>query len=248
MLTDPQKSKRVIEDARRLEAVRAFYETGDEDLLGPLLADLRPILTAFLKSKGIHNRELRKDLVQDSVAAILLGLRKRQFEATGRVASWAMKISWVTYAAFLEGKKELPSRPGSDEDPFLLLGEKVSAPPDGLAEASEEQARAIALIKGATQVVLSLDVHARNVLLSYFYHGQDRTEACASLGISAGRYVGRLRRGLGALREWGATQQAPAAELYAALARIDTGNLFKERPHQHLTWRQKKAAKENHKS
>jgi RNA polymerase sigma factor (sigma-70 family) len=228
MPTKAQLSAHAIEDARHLEVVGVFYQTDNEALLGPVLAELRPRLAAFLHSKKVVNQELLADIVQDALEQILLGLRKRQFGARGKLSSWAMQIAWLTYADALESKKGRPSRPGSFEDPFLLIIEKSTCSADELVANGEEEARASALIKGATRVVLGLDINARNAVLAYFYYGHSQPEAAAHLGITMGRFLVRLGRGLTALREWGAQQQAPTAELYEALSRVDTGDLFRQ--------------------
>ena len=242
MPTEAQLSAWDIEDANHIKAVHIFYATGNENVLGPVLADVCRRLPLFLRKKRAISQELLNDVVQDSLEEILLGLRKQGYVSTGKLMSWAMAICWNVYLDHLGRYKDKPSEPGPHEDPFLLVIERSADSADELVVANEEEARATALIKGATRVVLGLDINARNALLAYFYHGHSSQEAAAHLGISVGKFIGRYKRGIAALRECGAQQQAPTAELYKALSRIDTGDLFRDPP-QRLSWRAKQAAR-----
>ena len=228
MATKAQLSARAAESARHLEAVRAFYQTGDEELLRPVFADLRPCLCAFLSSKRIFDEELMNDLVQDSLVLVLAALRKKQWGcgARGKLTSWAIEIAYKEFLHHL--RKPRPSDPGSSEDPFLLLGQESSRTADELLASSEEEAKAADLVKAATQAVLALDGNARNAVVLHFYRGLTPTAAAEQMGVHVHRFNARLARGLEALREWGARQSAPTAEVYAALRRVNTGELFRE--------------------
>jgi RNA polymerase sigma factor (sigma-70 family) len=216
------------QDARHREAVRAYYDTGNEQLLGPVLAELRPRLVDFLKYKGVHEAQQVEDLTQEALTKTLTELRAHQFSFAGSVASWAMSIGWYRVTASYRNKKGKPSQPGMDEDPFLLLSTTLATPADEFSQ--EEKAQAETVVAAVTHAVLGLDASARACVLMHYYQGLPEATAAAKLGIAESQFKTRLRRGLTSLREWGTRNRhlAPAADVYAALVRIDSGDLFRE--------------------
>jgi RNA polymerase sigma factor (sigma-70 family) len=217
------------QDARHKEAVRTYYATNDETLLGPVLAELRPRLVDFLKNKGVRDPQSVEDSVQEALITTLTELRKQQFSFTGSVASWALTICWHCFAANYH-KKNKPSQPGQDEDPFLLLSTTLATPAESLPISQEEEAQAGAVVEAVTHAVLDLDANARACVLMHYYQGLPEATAAARLGIAESQFKARLRRGLTSLREWGTRNAhlAPAADVYAALLRVDSGDLFRE--------------------
>jgi RNA polymerase sigma factor (sigma-70 family) len=216
------------QDARHREAVRAYYDTGNEALLGPVLAELRPRLVDFLNAKGLRDTQRREDLVQEALVNTLTGLRKQQFSFTGSLASWALATCWHCFTATLSSHKHKPSLPGMDEDPFLLLSATLATPAEAVSQEDEQQAGAV--VAAVTHAVLGLDASARACVLLHYYQGLPEATAAARLGIAESQFKARLRRGLTSLREWG-TRHAhltPGADLYAALVRVDSGDLFRE--------------------
>lgn len=218
------------QDARHREAVRTYYETGNEALLGPVLAELRPRLVDFLVVKGIRDTQRREDLVQEALAVILTELRVHKYTATGTVTSWALAICWHCFTASYHSKKGTPSQPSQDEDPFLLLADALAAPADELPVRQEDERQAGAVVAAVTHAVLGLDASARACVLMHYYQGLPEATAAAKLGIAESQFKARLRRGLTSLREWGTRHAhlAPAADVYAALLRVDSGDLFRE--------------------
>jgi RNA polymerase sigma factor (sigma-70 family) len=221
-------TKRQQQDARHREAVRAYYDTRNEALLGPVLAELRPRLVDFLLSKNLHDAERREDLVQEALAESLIGLRKQQFKFAGSVASWAMSISWYCFTNSLNRKKDWITQPGQDEDPFLLLSATLATPAEECSQEDERNAGAV--VAAVTHAVLNLDASASACVLMYYYQGLPEAMAAAKLGIAESQFKARLRRGLTSLREWGTRHAhlAPGADLYAALVRVNSGDLFRE--------------------
>jgi RNA polymerase sigma factor (sigma-70 family) len=218
------------QDARHLEAVRTYYDTGNEALLGPVLAELRPRLVDFLKAKGLRDSQRVEDLVQEGLATILTEVRAHKFAFTGSVTSWSLTICWHCFAASYQSKKGKPSQPGQEEDPFLLLATSLAAPAQELAVSQEEESQAGAVVEAVTHAVLGLDPSARACVLMHYYQGLPEATAAARLGIAQSQFKARLRRGLTSLREWGTRNShlAPAADVYAALLRVDSGDLFRE--------------------
>jgi len=213
------------QDARHREVVRAYYETGDEALLNPMLAELRPRLVDFFKVKGPRDAELIADLTQDALAQALKSLHRKLYTGTGSMASWLNEIGWRCYIAHLKRKTNLITRPGMNEDPFLLLA--LTDDEDAAVEPAEA-ARAGALVMGATDAVLDLDADARAAVALHYYQGLPVKEAAQQLGISANMVRVRLRRGLAQLQSWANTQPRPTADTYAAVRHLDTGPLFQE--------------------
>lgn len=217
------------QDARHQEAVRTYYDTGNEALLGPVLTELRPRLVAFLEGKGVRDNNQLEDLVQETLTHSLTDLRKQQFSFVGSVASWAMTICWHRFADSLTKKNRI-TQPGQDEDPFLLLSATLAAPADELPVSQEDKQQAEAVVSAVTHAVLGLDASARACVLLHYYQGLPEATAAARLGIAESQFKARLRRGLTSLREWGTRNAhlAPAADVYAALLRVDSGDLFRE--------------------
>lgn len=216
------------QDARHREAVRAYYDTGNEALLGPMLAELRPRLVDFLKGKGVREAQQVEDLTQEALTKTLTELRAHKFSFTGSVASWVMSIGWYRVTASYRNKKGKPSQPGQDEDPFLLLSTTLATPTDEFSQ--EDERRAGAVVEAVTHAVLGLDPSARACVLMHYYQGLPEATAAARLGIAQSQFKARLKRGLTSLREWGSLNRhlAPATEVYAALLRVDSGDLFRE--------------------
>jgi RNA polymerase sigma factor (sigma-70 family) len=210
--------------------VRTYYETGNEAPLGPVLAELRPRLVDFLDSKGLRNAEQVQDLVQEALATILTEIRAHKFVPTCTVAPWAMSICWHRFTASYHCKKDKITQPGQDEDPFLLLSATLASPAEESSISQEEEAQASAVVEAVTHAVLGLDPTARACVLMHYYQGLPEATAAAKLGIAESQFKARLRRGLTSLREWGTRHAhlAPAADVYAALLRVDSGDLFRE--------------------
>ncbi len=223
-------TKRQQQDARHREAVRAYYDTGNEALLGPVLAELRPRLVDFLRSKEVRKAELLQDLVQEGMAIALTSLRAHKYTFAGSVAAWASSICWYCFTDSLKKKKDRITQPGQDEDPFLLLSTTLATPADELPISQEDEQQAGAVVAAVTHAVLGLDASARACVLMHYYQGLPEATAAARLGIAESQFKARLRRGLTSLREWGTRHAhlAPAADVYAALLRVDSGDLFRE--------------------
>ncbi|MGI4822269.1 MAG: RNA polymerase sigma factor [Janthinobacterium lividum] len=233
MATESTKALREKQDARDREAVRIYYETGSERALGPLLESLRPRLKAFLRSMGVVAPDLLDEVTQWALVDLLKALRNRlaSKQHIGNFFALAATCAWTAFRQYR--RRELrhgqPSSPGSQEDPFLLVtGSAASVEPQEESDNAEEEARASELIKAATKAVMSLDTNARNAVVLHFYHGLSAGVASQQLGINRARFLSRLSRGLEGLREWGTQQTAPTAEIYAALSRVNTGDLFRE--------------------
>jgi RNA polymerase sigma factor (sigma-70 family) len=218
------------QDARHQEAVRTYYATGNEALLGPVLAELRPRLVDFLWGKGLRETQRVEDTIQEALTAALTNLRAHKFTFAGSVASWAMTICWHCFAYSQRRKKDKIAQPGRDEDPFLLLSTSLATPAEELAEMQEDAGQAGAVVEAVTHAVLGLDPSARACVLMHYYQGLPEATAAARLGIAESQFKARLRRGLTSLREWGTRNAhlAPAADVYAALLRVDSGDLFRE--------------------
>jgi len=221
---------RQLQDARHREVVRAYYATGDEALLGPVLAELRPRLLAFLHSKGLRDAEQGADLVQETLAAVLTGLRAQQYTGTGSVAAWALKTCWHDFVDSRRHKTNAITQPGAAEDPFLLLATALATPAEDLPSRWEDEERAGAVVAAATHAVLGLDPTARVCVLLHYYQGLSEAAAATRLGIAETTFRARLRRGLADLRAWGSCHRhlAPAPDVYAALPRVSSGDLFRE--------------------
>ena len=223
--------QRQCQDARHAAAVRTYYEANDEALLGPVFDELRPRLMDFLRFKGVPDTGLIEDLVQEALAATLAQLRRHKFEFAGSVGSWAVGICWYCFTQHQRRWANKPTRPGSHEDPFLLLPACTTVPAELLPIRAEDEARAGAVLEAATHAVLGLDPNARAVVVLHYYHGYTVEDAAAQLGIDARLARERLRRGLDGLRQWGSTHRhlAPTADVYTALPRLDSGDLFHDR-------------------
>ena len=218
------------QNARHREAVRTYYETGHEALLGPVLAELRPCLVSFLRSKGLRDTRQIEYLVQEALVMVLTDLRAHKYAPTSAVVAWAMGICWHRFTDSLKTKKNHITQPSQDEDPFLLLSAELATPAEELPVRQEEKQQAEAVVEAVTHAVLNLDASARTCVLMYYYQGLPEATAAAKLGIAESQFKARLRRGLTSLREWGTRHAhlAPAADVYAALLRVDSGDLFRE--------------------
>jgi RNA polymerase sigma factor (sigma-70 family) len=221
---------RAQQDARHREVVAAYYATGDETLLGPVLAELRPRLLDFLIGRGLHAPQLRADLVQEALIATLTDLRAHRYTGTGSLTSWAMTICWHCFTADYRRKTNAITQPGADEDPFLLLATALATPAEDLPSSQEDEQRASTVVEAATHAVLGLDPNARVCVLLHYYQGLSEAAAATQLGIAETTFRARLRRGLSDLRAWGQRHRhlAPAPDVYAALLRVSSGDLFRE--------------------
>jgi RNA polymerase sigma factor (sigma-70 family) len=212
------------QDARHLEAVGAYYQTGDEQLLGPMLADLREQALAYLRGTlRMSDTERAEDLAQEALAKLLDAFRARRYEPTRPPGVLLCVLCLYGYRA---AKRAKPSDPSQHEDPFLLVSTTHAIAPDEVR--AENEAQAATMVAAATQAVLGLDAGARAAVLLHYYQGLPEAEAAARLGISETAFGARLQRGLAALRQWAATTARPTADVYAALSRLDTGSLFSE--------------------
>ena len=221
---------RQTQDARHLEAVRAYYATSNEALLGPLLTELRPRLLGFLRGKNIQGPERRADLVQETLVLVLTDLRARKYTATGSVISWALSICWHRFTDSLKSRKDKPSQPGVDENPFLLLPASLATPAEELPVRQEDAQRAGAVVAAATHAVLGLEPSARTCVLLTYYQGLSAADAAAQLGLAESTFRARLEFGLTSLRTWGQhhAHLAPGPDIYEALPHLNSGDLFRE--------------------
>jgi len=221
---------RQLQDARHREVVHAYYATGDESQLGAMLADVRPQLLEFLKSKGLRDAGQRADLVQEALLAMLTALRAHKYTGKGRVVSWALTICWHCFTASYNRKTNRITEPGRDENPFLLLPTHVATPAEELPISQEEEQRAGSVVAAATHAVLGLEPAARVCVLLTYYQGLSEAAAATQLGLTKPAFRARLRQGLADLQAWGQRHAhlAPAPEIYAALPRLSSGNLFRE--------------------
>lgn len=215
-------SNRANQDARHREAVGIYYATGDEAALAPMLTELRPRLLALAKTTfGMRQPERAEDLVQQTLADLLMQVQAKHYTGTGTVAAYA-----GAHLRFLclRSRRLTPSEPGTDDDPFRALGNALT-----FQEVEPEaQGEAAAVLTAATQAVLALDASARACVVLTYFHGLPAPTAAAQLGIAEDTFRTRLNRGLTALQAWGRTVARPAAEVYAALPGLDTGDLFRE--------------------
>ena len=218
------------QDARHREAVCTYYATGNEALLGPVLAELRPRLVAFLEGKNLRDAEQLQDVVQDALAIALADLRAHKYAFAGTVAAWAVGICWHRFTDSLRSTRAKPSRPGMDEDPFLLLATTLATPAEVLPISQEAEHQAGTVVEAVTHAVLGLDPNARACVLLYYYQGLSEATAAARLGIAEAQFRARLGRGLASLRQWGSRHQhlVPEPDVYAALVRVNSGDLFRE--------------------
>lgn len=229
MATNPEQ------DARHAQAVRAYYETGDETSLAPLLVGLRPVVLRFL-ARRLNSRHADKaeDLAQETLAELVKQVRARKVTLTGRLTTYVLGVALrKLLAAVQQRPSNAPNQPSASEDPFLLLPPALAQPPEELPVAAEDEDRAGALIEAATTAVLALDPNARAVVALHYYHGLTPAEATDRLGITAEQFRQRLRRGLAALQHWAQQnpQLAPGPAVYEALRRVNTGELFEEGNH-----------------
>ena len=219
-------------DARHLAAVGVYYQSGDERALTEMLLELHEEATDYLWSKpGMRDRLRDKQHIQDmaQVAMMqLLGhLQARTYDPGRRPPGVLLCVLCrYQYLAYLRLKRITPSQPGSQEDPFLLAHSLSVEPAEENSDA--DKAQAARTVAAATQAVLSLDQPARSAVLLHFYKGLPAHQAAEQLGISEESYHARLNSGLAALRAWAQQQCRPTPEVYAALAQINTGNLFSE--------------------
>jgi RNA polymerase sigma factor (sigma-70 family) len=221
---------RQTQDARHREAVRAYYETGNETLLDPMLAELRPRLLDFLKGKNLQDAGRRADLVQEALVVVLTDLRAHKYTTTGSVTSWAMAICWHRFLKSYTSKKHKPSQPGLDEDPFLLLPASLAVPAEELPIRQEDEQRAGSVVAAATHAVLNLDPSARACVLLTYYQGLSAADAAAQLGLAESTFQARLHLGLTNLRTWGQhhAHLAPGPDVYEALPHVQSGDLFRD--------------------
>lgn len=217
-------ANRADRDARHLEVVGAYYQTGDEAPLGPMLGELREQALAYLRGTlRLRDAEAAEDVAQEVLSNLLGRLRARTFEP---VRPPAVLLCVLCRYAHL-GRKRDPSAPSLHEEPYQLLPASTATPAQELPP-SEVHTAATAMLSAATQAVLALDQHARAAVVLHYYHGLAAPAAAAKLGIAESAFRERLCRGLSALQAWGRTVASPAAEVYAALSGVDSGDLFRE--------------------
>ena len=218
------------EDARHAAAVRAYYATNDEALLGPVLLRVRLRLLGFLLGKGVQDTDLAEDLVQEALTVALTDLRQRKFTFAGTFTAWTVTICWHRFAEHMRSVKNKPSQPGAGEDPFQFLPASTATPAELLSVNAEDEARAGVVVAAATRAVLSLDPNARAVVVLHYYQGLSVEDAAHQLGIEVRKVKERLNRGIDTLRQWGSQHRhlAPTSDVYTALPRLDSGDLFQE--------------------
>ncbi|TGE08769.1 RNA polymerase sigma factor [Hymenobacter fodinae] len=219
-------------------AVFAYYDSGDERHLGPVLDKLRQSLTSYsFRRLFVSCPDKRNDLVQDSLALLLTLFRKRRYNpagaeqgetlGAGALLAWAYRIHLRTAVHTI--KKQNPSEPGYDEDPFMLLtvaeSDSIDEPEYGI---SHEQASHV--LAEVTKAVLRLPLGQRSSIILTYFHGLTQTQAAEVLGITRELVHRHVEKGMGALRRWAINnpQLRPTPELYAALSGVNTGGLFRE--------------------
>jgi DNA-directed RNA polymerase specialized sigma24 family protein len=141
-----------------------------------------------------------------------------------------MTICWHCFTGSYNRKKDKPSQPGPDENPFLLLPPSVATPAEELPVRQEDAQRAGALVAAATHAVLDLDPSARACVLLTYYQGLSEAAAAAQLGLAESTFRARLQFGLTSLRTWGQHHPhlAPGPNVYEALPHVYSGDLFRE--------------------
>jgi len=219
-------TKKADRDTRHLEAVGVYYQTGDEAALGPMLGELRELALAYLRGRlRVRDTERAEDIAQEALLKLLGRLQRRKFKIPGRPPGVLLCI--ICQQKFSASARHNPSEPSRSEDPFLLLPPSTATQAQELPT-GEVMAAATAALSAATQAVLALDQHARAAVVLHYFHGLDAPAAAAKLGIAESAFRARLRRGLADLQAWGRTVPRPAAEVYAALNGVDSGDLFRE--------------------
>ncbi|MGI4872470.1 MAG: RNA polymerase sigma factor [Janthinobacterium lividum] len=214
------------QDARHREAVGIYYQTHDEAALGPMLGELREQGLAYLRGRlNVYDTDRADDIAQEALTKLLAHLQARKFQVVGKPVGVLFCV-FCKYS-YLNSCSPKPSEPGRGEDPYQFLPASTATPAQELPTAEVQQAAA-ATLTAATQAVLTLDPNARAAVVLHYYHGLPAPTAAAQLGISEGTFRERLSRGLQGLQAWGRTVARPAAEVYAALPGLDTGDLFRE--------------------
>lgn len=217
-------SKRQEQDAHHRAVVGTYYQDKDEGPLGEVMEQLRARLLRLLRgSFGVREPALAEDVAQAALTELLQALRAGRYNV--QQASLATYASTICWREWLHTQRHESSRPGTSESPFLLL---PANPAEDFSQAAENVVAAASILSAATQAVLALDHPARAAVVLHFYHGLDAPAAAAHLGIGEYAFRERLRRGLAALQAWGRTVPHPAAEVYAALRGVDSGDLFRE--------------------
>ncbi|MBF9222527.1 RNA polymerase sigma factor [Hymenobacter ruricola] len=213
------------QDARHQAVVRAYYETNDSTLLGPMLTELCTRLEKFLCYKGLRDKDLLNDLVQDTMIAVLTDLRHHKYAGTGSVASWVNQIGWHLYCQYLRRKTNHITQPGVRDNPFfgLSLLETMDELP-----ATEDEDCAKALVIAATEFVLRLDADIRIPLALYCFRAMPVAEAAQQLGITSHQFRARVGQGMALLANWGNTQAMPTGGTWSAVRHLDTGPLFQK--------------------
>lgn len=219
---------RPARDARHLQLVGSYYQTGDERILAPLLVELRAIALAYARGQlRMFDVQRAEDLVQESMIRLLTMLRNRvELKRPPGVL-----LCVICHGKFVNGlgvKSTKATQPGRHEDPFLLVGPAGTTAAEELPVHAEEEAQAGATLAAVSEAVFSLDPNAQAAVVLHFYQGLPASEAADRMGVTESLFKERLNRGLASLREWAAQQDAPTAEVYAALRRVDSGDLFRE--------------------
>jgi DNA-directed RNA polymerase specialized sigma24 family protein len=232
-------------DAHHLEVVSIYYQTGDERVLAPLLEQLRQVGLLYMKqfSRRSDDSHWAEDIV-DLALMQLVGLLRARQHFTRPPGVMLCVICRRRYAdSFAKaGKIATASKPGRDEDPYLLVGAKYATQAEELPINKEDEERAAGLLAAATKAVLALYPNARTAVVLHFFQALSAPEAAAKMGITEAQFTGHLNRGLASLRQWATTTNHPTAEVYAALRRVNTGTLFQDPP-QRLSKRARRAAR-----
>jgi len=70
--------------------VRAYYQTGEEGPLGPVLTEVRTRLLALARGTfGVLDQERAEDLAQETIAYLLNSLRAKKYEDIGTLTAYA---------------------------------------------------------------------------------------------------------------------------------------------------------------
>ncbi len=219
-------------NVRIAQQILAYYGSRDEQLLEPLFADLRPYLSSYVAASLPRlDAERRQDLVQETCTNLLRALRKQLFKGVANEAGQV--VGFLAYAKTTCRRLHLrqagslsdkPSKPNAAEDSLRHVVLAVSS------EGFYEETQAQELLAAATAAVLGLPSQVRDCVLLVYYQGLTPESAAAQLGLTLHRFTSRLSLGIRLLQSWAAhhRQGPPPAEVYAALPRIDTGDLFRE--------------------
>ena len=170
--------------------VRAYYQTGEEGPLGPVLTEVRTRLLALARGTfGVLDQERAEDLAQETIAYLLNSLRAKKYEDIGTLTAYAgTHLRFL----FLNSRRYKPGYPGRHEDPFLLVNSTHATAAEELPVSDEAETQAATVVAAATQAVLGLDPGARAAVLLHYYQGLPVPQAAARLGITESSFGARL--------------------------------------------------------